>query len=114
MWGLWAQRAPCRKWGAPHPPAGGFTTSLNRVISAGRFTGREMTLERFSLSMTPSPLVGFLPDLTLPVSVTGSGLAEVGSLLTNTCLRKNGFPRRLLVNREAILQQTSQRSPASD
>ena len=79
----------------------GFTASPNRVISAGRFTGREMSLLRFSLSMAMSCLVVLLPDLALPTSVAGSALVEAGSLLTNTCSSKNGFQKRVPTNSEA-------------
>ena len=78
-----------------------FTASPNRVISAGRFTAREMSLLRFSLSMAMSSLVVLLPHLALPTSVAGSALVEAGSLLTNTCSSKNGFQKRVPTNSEA-------------
>ena len=58
----------------------GFTALPNRVISAGRFTGREMSLLRCSLSMAVPFLSVLLPDLALPTSVTGSALGGAGSL----------------------------------
>lgn len=67
------------------------------MISAGRFTVREMSLLRFSLSMAVSPLV-FLPDSALPTSAAGSALVKAGSFLTHIWNRKNRFQKGVPMN----------------
>ena len=69
----------------------GFTASPNTVISAGRFTGREMSLLRCSLSMATPFLTALLPDLArLPLSL-GLLLLGQGRFYVTLATGRRGF-----------------------